>query len=92
MIWIRIHAEQDGDMWSAYCYELGLASCGITEDEAVANLKHAVLAYCRALSKRGILEKRLMEKGIRFEQITPNVQETPKEKLQLGKLSPVLVA
>ena len=92
MAWIRIRSEQDSDLWSAYCDELGLASCGATEDEAIANLKHAVIAYCRALEKRGILEKRLGELGIHFEQISPRVKDPDKKNLELGKLSPVLVA
>ena len=66
---IKIRAQRDGDLWTAYCDELGLASCGTNEDEARANLKHAFIAYCRALQKRGILESRLAEKGIRFEPI-----------------------
>lgn len=91
MAWIRIREEQDGDFCSAYCDNLGLASCGTTKEEAVANLKHAFIAYCRALQKRGILEARLKEKGIRFEPIPPINQKTAPKKLELGELSPVLV-
>lgn len=85
--WIRIRKEQDGDLWSAYCDEAGLASCGTTEEEAVANLKHAFIAYCRALAKRGILETRLEEQSIPYEAISPRKQGTAR-----GELSPVLVA
>jgi len=91
MAWIRIRRERDGDLWSAYCDELGLASCGITEGEAVVNLKHAFIAYCRALIKRGILEKRLKEKGIHYEPIPPSPQKGYGNKSESGELSPVLV-
>lgn len=92
MAWIRIRKERDGDFWSAYCDELGLASCGTTEEDAMANLKHAFIAYCRALQKRGILEARLKEKGILFEPIPPINQKAAQKKSELGELSPVLVA
>ena len=91
MAWIRIRSEQDGDLWSAYCDELGLASCGTTRDEAIANLRHAVIAFCRALDKRGILESRLAEKGIRFEPIPEIIEDTRPNKSKFGELSPVLV-
>lgn len=92
MAWIRIRSEQDGDLWSAYCDKLGLASCGITEGEAVANLKHAFIAFCRALTKRGILEKRLKEKGIPYEPIPASPQKDRGKKVESGELSPVLLA
>ena len=88
MIWIRIRIEQENGLWSAYCDELGLASCGATKAEAKANLKNAVIAYCRALDKRGILEKTLKEKGIPFEDVS---LKAPKE-VGVGELSPVLLA
>ena len=91
MIWVRIVIRQDGDLWSAYCEELELASCGATGHDAEANLKHAIIAYCRALQKRGILEKRLEEKGIQFEHISPRFKELERDKQSEGELCPVLV-
>ena len=91
MIWIRIHTEQEGGLWSAYCNELGLASCGATEVEAIANLKHAIIAYCRALSKRDILVKTLKEKGVGFEDISPKIPKARSGKVVAGELSPILV-
>lgn len=91
MIWIRIRREQEGELWSAYCDELGLASCGATEAEAIANLKHAVMAYCKALSKLGILEKTLKEKGVDFEDISPKTPKAKRGRVVAGELSPVLV-
>jgi len=92
MAWIRIHTEQDGDLWSAYCDELGLASCGATEDKAIANLKHAVIAYCRVLDKRGILEETLKKKDVHFEPLPPHPHKVGQGKAGFGQLSPVLVA
>ena len=87
MVWIRIRSEKDGGLWSAYCDELGLASCGTTEDEAIANLKHAVIAYCRALQKRGILEITLKDKGVYFE----DAPKAPDTDIANVPLSPVLI-
>jgi len=45
---IRIILERDpetGD-WSAYCPQLpGCASCGVTEEEALENIKEAIVLY-----------------------------------------------
>lgn len=85
-IWIKTRVEHDGDLWSAYWDDLGIGSCGASEDEAIANLKNAVTVFCRALERRGILEKRLTEKGIQFETVVPKTAPKGTEKL-----SPVLV-
>ena len=58
---------EDSGFYSAYCDELELASCGITEREAVKNLENAITSYCRSLDEIDLLENRLKEKGIQFE-------------------------
>ena len=83
-LWVKIRPEQDGDLWSAYCDELGLGSCGRSEKEAESNLKDAISVLCYALERRGLLEKRLKEKGIHYEIVTPKIEEGE-------ELKPVLV-
>jgi len=53
---IEPRVEQEGDLWTAYCDELGLASCGENLDEALENLRRAITAFCRALGRKGLLE------------------------------------
>lgn len=42
---LTFEAVQDGRSWSAECVELGVASCGDSEKEAIANAKEATLLY-----------------------------------------------
>jgi len=82
IIWLREpRTHYDGHLWSAYCDELGLGDCGATEASAKENLEKSVLVYCRTLGKHGILEKRLTEKGIRFEEAPSKVDRESKQKL-----------
>jgi len=61
--------EQDGDLWSAFCDELRMASCGTTDEEAILNLLRTLQALGRALRKRGILEKTLTDAGLEWREI-----------------------
>jgi len=59
--------EQDNDLWTAYSDELGIASCGRTQDESEDNLRNAVLVHFRSLDKRHRLVEILRQKNVRFE-------------------------
>jgi len=84
-IWVSDpRVVKDGDLYSAYCDGLELASSGITEKEAVRNLQNAIISYCKSLAQIGILEKRLEEKGIQYQVISTG--DTPQRGLH-----PVLV-
>lgn len=61
--------EQGRGLWSAFCDELGMASCGATEDEAVANLVVTLTAFGRTLRRRGILEETLTNAEIQWKPI-----------------------
>jgi hypothetical protein len=81
-IWLKEpRTHYDGHLWSAYCDELGLGDCGATEAIAKASLEKSVLVYCHTLQKYGILEKRLTEKGIKFEGAPSKVDKVSKQKL-----------
>jgi len=66
---IEPRLEQEGDLWTAYCDELGLASCGESLDEALENLRRAITAFCRALARKGSLEETLDRAGIKAERV-----------------------
>ena len=67
--WIEPRVEKDGTMWSAYCDELGMATCGITREEAEENLVKTLQTLMRVLRRRGILEQTLESVGIEFKTI-----------------------
>lgn len=58
--------EPDGDVWTSYCEEFDIASCGDTPQEAERNLEMALQAHFRSLHKRGVLELVLKEKNVDF--------------------------
>ncbi|KKK94750.1 hypothetical protein LCGC14_2679710 [marine sediment metagenome] len=51
MLQLSKRTVQDGDMWSAYCDELEIGSCGSSEPEAIANLDNAIRALWHAREK-----------------------------------------
>ncbi len=46
----------EGDVYVSKCPELGVASCGDTVEEAMANLREAVELYLENARRLGILE------------------------------------
>jgi predicted RNase H-like HicB family nuclease len=73
----------DGRVYSAYCEEFDIGSCGITEKEALDNLDNALTALFRSLDKSGLLEIRLKEKGIQFSSVGKEQSGKPDRKLVL---------
>ena len=71
---LRLTAEvwKEGQMYTAYCRELDLATCGRTIEEAWNNLQEAFQIFLEETSKKGTLaglleEACLMELGDRIE-------------------------
>jgi len=64
--------EKDGTMWSAYCDELGMASCGTTREQAEDNLVKTVQTLMRVLRRRGILEQTLTSVGFEWKVVETN--------------------
>jgi predicted RNase H-like HicB family nuclease len=62
----NFQTEPDGDVWTSYCEEFDIASCGGTPEEAEHNLELALKAHFRSLDKRGVLEWVLKEKNVEF--------------------------
>ena len=63
---LRLTAEvwKEGGMYTAYCRELDLASCGHTVEEAWANLKEVFEIFLEETSKKGTLQELLEEAGL----------------------------
>jgi hypothetical protein len=59
----------------ALCKEFQLAASGESEYEAKARLRVIVESYCSALQRKGLLDKALMETGMRSEPIAREPQE-----------------
>ncbi|MEK7216215.1 MAG: hypothetical protein AAB289_11520 [Chloroflexota bacterium] len=67
---------------TACCKELGLTGSGLTEEDARTRLRQMVAAFCRALERKGLLEKTLTGSGIKIEH--PQVHYEPGEDIAGG--------
>jgi predicted RNase H-like HicB family nuclease len=57
----------EGDVYVSKCPELGVASCGDTVEEAMANLREAAELYLENARRLGILESvELLTSPVRF--------------------------
>ena len=54
---------QEGDMYTAYCPELDLATCGHTIEEARRNLQEVIEIFIEETAEMGTLEELLIEAG-----------------------------
>jgi len=67
---------KEGNMFTSYCPELDIASCGMTPDEAKANLQEVITIQLEETAKLGTLEDLLSEAGYTTEN---NVVRTNKK-------------
>ena len=58
--------EREGDQCVSRCLELGTASCGDTEPEALDNIIDATELYLNTLEDLGECAEVLLEKGLRI--------------------------
>jgi hypothetical protein len=61
----RTIREDDG-MWTAFCDELGLATCAESENAVSARLQKAVLAVLNAATLQGHLDQFLESRNLRI--------------------------
>jgi predicted RNase H-like HicB family nuclease len=63
---LRLTGEvwREGQMYTAYCRELDLASCGRTVEEAWRNLREAFEIFLEETAKKGTLQGLLEEAGL----------------------------
>ncbi len=63
---LRLTGEvwREGRMYTAYCRELDLASCGRTVEEAWKNLHEVFEIFLEETSKKGTLQELLEEAGL----------------------------
>ncbi|MEK7793398.1 MAG: type II toxin-antitoxin system HicB family antitoxin [Candidatus Hydrogenedentota bacterium] len=57
----EIELEEVG--YAAHCIEIGTASCGDTEEEALRNVREATSEYIAYLRESGKLQAFLLERG-----------------------------
>ncbi len=57
------HIWKEGGMYTSFCPDLDVASCGRTVDEAKKNLREALEIYVEETSKIGTLNDLLEEAG-----------------------------
>ena len=56
--------EPDSGKFASYCLELGIASCGDTEQEAYDRIREAIELQLNALEEMGLREQEFEERGI----------------------------
>lgn len=63
---LRLTGEvwREGSMYTAYCRELDLASCGRTVEEAWQNLHEVFEIFLEETTKKGTLQELLEEAGL----------------------------
>lgn len=77
---LTFEVEPDDDQYTATCIELGVASCGDTIDEAMANIREAVAVYLEGIEELGERERIFRERGIViYTSPTPSPQVTLRE-------------
>jgi predicted RNase H-like HicB family nuclease len=60
---------QEGDMYTAYCPELDLATCGHTVEEARHNLREAIEIFLEETAEMGTLQELLAEAGYSLDEV-----------------------
>ena len=61
---LTLSVEEADGQYAAYCPELGVATCGDTEEEAFANLDDAITVHLNALEEVGAREEFFRERNI----------------------------
>ena len=59
---LKVHPE--GSKYASECEELGVASFGDTEEEALRNIREAVLVHLNGLERIGERDRYFRERGI----------------------------
>ncbi len=60
---------QEGNMYTAYCPELDLATCGHTIEEARHNLREVIEIFLEETAKMGTLRELLAEAGYSLDEV-----------------------
>lgn len=72
---------KEGSMYTSYCPELDVASCGKTIEQAWKNLNEALQIFIEETTKKGTLEELLREAGFSYEK-----EEIKREERLLGRV------
>lgn len=81
---------QEGDMYTAYCPELDMATCGPTVEEARRNLREVIEIFIEETAQMGTLQELLAEAGYSLDE---TVQEPARHLVAIAPLQiPLQVA
>jgi predicted RNase H-like HicB family nuclease len=67
VVTIRLSKSPGETEYVSECLELGISSCGVTIDEALAMAEEAVSLYIETLADEGELDRLLADRGILVE-------------------------
>jgi len=76
--------EREGEYFVSGCLELGTASFGRDEEEAIESLSDATEVYLNTLEDLGECQKVLREKGVQIHQYEPASLEVKRAKFPVG--------
>ena len=80
------YTEWDEVAYASYCYELGVASCDDTADQALDQLEDAIAVYLEGLVELGQLERKFAERNIQIHAgPLPTDVDTVTVSLPIGK-------
>lgn len=80
-ITVTLVVEKEGDQYASYCQELGTASCGDSYEEALKNIKEAVIVDLNALEEIGERARFFRERRIRKRRVS----QTPKQRRPVNR-------
>lgn len=84
-VYPEVHVVQIRDGVAAEATQFGLAGHGEDEAAAVAALRRGLLAWCRSLSRQGLLEKGLDRHGVEWEKVGADIEI--RERVSAGELT-----
>jgi len=74
-VMVTLKFRKEGKRWAAFCEELGTASFGRSIQEALKNIKEAVLLHLNTLEDVGEIERFFREHNITFHSHKPKRDE-----------------
>lgn len=66
---VHTRVTPDGGHFTAFADQLGLAAMGDSVDEALENLRHTIIAYCKMRDDRNVLLEALKKAGVQYETV-----------------------
>jgi predicted RNase H-like HicB family nuclease len=71
----------EDDIWVAYCPALNLSSYGDDQEDAIEAFKEAMTIFIKEVTRKGTLEKVLLQLGWTLQQKPQAIYDTPRQSL-----------